>query len=109
MAFVEGGNQGAMNGTTEVTLVAAPASSTRRLVRSLVVANRDTASVTLTVQVAKAASRYTLWSGTLASGSTWNCDTVMVLDATDESIVAKLGGVVATTNPDFHSSYADAS
>lgn len=108
MAFTEGSGQGAMNGTTEVTIVAAPAASTRRLVRSLTVANRDSSAVTLTVMVAKGASRYWLWSGTLASGHTWHCDSVLVLDATDESIVAKIGGAPATTNPDFHSSYADA-
>lgn len=109
MAFTEGGSNGALNGTSEVTVVAAPAASTRRLVRSMVVHNRDSAAVTLTVAVAKGASRYHLWAGTLAAGSTWHCDSVLVLDATDESVVASLGGAAATTNPDYHSSYADAS
>ena len=107
MAFVEGGNQGSLNGTTEVTVVAAPASSTRRLVRSLIVQNRDTAAVGLSVFMAKGASRYRIWYGSIAAGYTWVCDTVLVLDATDESIVASLGGAAATTNPDFNSAYAD--
>ena len=109
MAFVEGGNQGSLNGTTEVTVVAAPAASTRRLIKTVAVHNRDSAAVTLTVMVAKAASRYYLWSGSLKAGACWHCDSVLVLDATDESVVAKIGSTPATTNPDFNSSYADVS
>jgi len=109
MAFTEAGNQGSLNGTAEVTVVAAPAASTRRLIRTMAVHNRDSAVVTLTVMVAKGASRYWLWSGSLKVGACWHCDSVLVLDATDESVVAKIGGAPATTNPDFNSSYADVS
>jgi hypothetical protein len=40
--FTEGANDGALNGTSEVTLVAAPAASTRRTIKSITVENKDT-------------------------------------------------------------------
>lgn len=48
-SFVEGSTDGALNGTSDVTLVAAPASSTRRVIKSLTISNRDTAPVTITL------------------------------------------------------------
>jgi len=48
--FTEGSTDGALNGTTPVTLAAAPASSTRRTIKSLTIQNRDTAAVTVTLQ-----------------------------------------------------------
>lgn len=107
MAFTPGNNQGSLNGTTPVTLVAAPGAATQRLVRSISIQQRDTAAVTLTVRHLKGASTYQLWSGTLQPGDTWTDETTYVLDATDESITAVLSGAAATTNPDFISSYAD--
>ncbi len=47
--FTEGANDGAFNGTSQVTLVSAPAASTRRVIKSLTIKNRDTAAVTITI------------------------------------------------------------
>lgn len=107
MAFVEGGNAGALSGTTEVVAVAAPVALTRRIVRTLVVHNRDTAPVGLIVASAKGAARRRIAAPLLKAGATWNCTDVFVLGATDESIVLSLAAPPATANPDFHSTYAD--
>ena len=48
-AFTEGATDGALNGTSSVTLVAAPASSTRRAIKTITIENKDTAPVTITV------------------------------------------------------------
>lgn len=42
---------GASNGTTDVTMVAAPVPGARRMVRSIAIYNKDTASATVTVQM----------------------------------------------------------
>lgn len=105
--FTPGSNEVSLNGTTPVTLVAAPAASIQRMVRSISIQQRDTAAVTLTVRILKGATTRQLWAGTLQPGDTWIDDTVRVLDATDESITAVLSGAPATTNPDVQASYAD--
>ena len=73
-AFTEGANDGALNGTTSVTLVAAPAASTRRVIRSITIENRDTAAVTLTISYNNAATLRTIAKVTLNVGDTWTTD-----------------------------------
>ena len=110
MAFTEGSSDGALNGTTEVALVAAPASSTRRIVKSASVHNRDNAAVTLTVRYKSASGTRVLWAGTLQVGDTWQLDgEVLILDATTKSLAAVLAGAPTTTQPDFVCAYADVS
>ena len=69
--LTEGANDGTMNGTTPVTFVAAPAASTRRIVKSITIQNRDTAPVILTVRYVSAGGTRQIWSGTLAVNDTW--------------------------------------
>jgi hypothetical protein len=109
MAFVEGSNDGTLNSVTQVTLVAAPAAATRRIVRYLSVQNRNNASVVLTVRFVNGANVRQLWSGTLLDGDTWEFGEdgqVIVLDATTKSVAAVLAGA-PTTQPDFTAHYAD--
>ena len=73
-AFTEGSNDGALNGTSSVTLVAAPASSTRRVVKNITIENKDTAAVTLTISYNNAATLRTIAKVTLAVGDTWTTD-----------------------------------
>ncbi len=47
--FTEGSSDSALNGASDVTVVAAPAASTRRIIKSLNIQNCDTAPVTVTV------------------------------------------------------------
>lgn len=58
------------NGTTEVTLVAAPAASTDRLVDFISVFNEDTITHTVTVRFDANATQYTLFEAELQSGET---------------------------------------
>jgi hypothetical protein len=72
--FVEGSSDGALNGTTQVTLVASPAASTRRLIKSIFIENRDTASVTITVTLNNNGTLRNIAKVTLAVGDTWSTD-----------------------------------
>lgn len=70
-AFTEGSTDGALNGTSAVTLVAAPAAATRRVVKSITIENKDTANVTITVSYNNNATLRTVAKVTLVPGDTW--------------------------------------
>lgn len=72
--FTEGANDGALNGTSPVTLVPAPGVSTRRIVKGITIENRDTASVTVTVSYDNNGTLRTIAKVTLAVGDTWTTD-----------------------------------
>lgn len=73
-AFTEGATDGALNGTNSVTLVAAPASSTRRAIKTITIQNRDTAAVTVTVSYNNNSTLRTIAKVTLQVGDTWTID-----------------------------------
>lgn len=67
--FTPGTNHGTTNGTTAVTLVAAPAGSTQRQVKWLSIYNNDTDPSYLTVRLNHNNADYrTLWKGVLVPG-----------------------------------------
>jgi len=70
-SFTEGASDGTLNGTTAVTVVSSPASSTRRVVNTITVENTDTAAVTITVGYVNGANTRTLAKVTLQVGDTW--------------------------------------
>lgn len=72
--FTEGANDGAFNGTSQVTLVSAPAASTRRVIKSLTIENRDTAAVTITISYNNNSTLRSIARVTLAVGDTWTTD-----------------------------------
>lgn len=72
--FVEGATDGALNGTSSVTLVAAPAASTRRVIKELNIQNRDTAPVTITVQYNDNGTLRNIAVVTLAVNDRWTTD-----------------------------------
>lgn len=69
--FTEGEKDGTLNGTTAVTIVAAPSAGFRKIIREIVIFNTDTAAVTLTVRINVSGTFRTLWSGSLAVGASW--------------------------------------
>lgn len=73
-AFTEGSNDGTLNGTTSVTLVSAPSSSTRRLVKSIYITNTDSVAVGITVYFNNNGTLRTIAKVTLAVGDTWSLD-----------------------------------
>lgn len=75
-SLTEGSTDGALNGTTPVTLVAAPASSTRRVIKSISIQNKDSASVTLTISYDNNGTARQLAKVTLAENDTWTTDGV---------------------------------
>jgi hypothetical protein len=107
MAFAMGGQEGALNGTTPVTVVTAPSSGNRRDVRGISITNKDTAAITVTISKNKASTLRRLYRETLAVDETLVYDKVVVLDATDESVEAVMSGAAATTNPDFDAAFGE--
>jgi hypothetical protein len=72
--FVEGASDGALNGTSSATLVAAPASSTRRVIKSITIENKDTAPVTVTISYDNNGTLRVIAKVTLQVGDTWTTD-----------------------------------
>jgi hypothetical protein len=70
-SFTEGASDGVLSGTTPVTVVSAPASSTRRIVNTITVENNDTAAVTITVGYVNGANTRVIAKVTLQVGDTW--------------------------------------
>ena len=58
--FVEGASDGALNGAADVTIISAPAASTRRVVKQITIENKDT--------------QRTIAKVTLNVGDTWTTD-----------------------------------
>ena len=72
--FTEGASDGVLTGTTPVTVIASPASSTRRIINKLYVENTDSAAVTLTIGYVNGANTRVLAKVTLQVGDTWSSD-----------------------------------
>jgi hypothetical protein len=103
MASTPIANEGLTNSTTPVTVLAAPAASTQRVVprNGVNVVNRDTVNVTLTLSKNKGGTLYSLAVVTLATLEMYTYPGVIVLDATNESVELVLGGAVTTSQPSF--------
>lgn len=109
MAFIEVGNEGSLNGTTAVDVVSSPGASTRRLVSNVKFNNIDTATVTVILLKYKGGTTYEIARETLQVNEHWEYDSLIVCDATDEKVQAKMSGAAATTNPTFDIAAGDAS
>ena len=72
--FTEGSSDGVLNGTTQVTLVASPAASTRRLIKTIYIENNDTVANTITVTYKNNGTLRNIVKVTLAVGDTWSTD-----------------------------------
>lgn len=66
--FTEGGTDLVSNGTTPVTVVASPAASTRRIVKTITVYNSDTGAVTATLNYVSSGGTRIISKATLAVG-----------------------------------------
>jgi hypothetical protein len=73
-AFTEGSSDGVLNGSTQVTLVASPAASTRRLVKTIYIENSDTVANTITVTYNNNGTLRNIVKVTLQVGDTWSTD-----------------------------------
>jgi hypothetical protein len=107
--FSQESADGTLAGTTEVTIISAPASGVRRIVRSIVIHNRNNADVLLTVAVKNGVNNRIIFSATLETGDTFEFgdSDELFLNSTSKSVIAYLSAI-PTTNPDFMSSWSDA-
>jgi hypothetical protein len=101
--FVEGSSDGALNGTTQVTMVASPASSTRRLIKTIYVENGDTAPVTITVTLNNSGTLRTIAKVTLQVGDTWSTDGTTDTNGNLKTIIGSVNlssvtGILSGTN-----------
>ena len=72
--FTEGASDGTLNGTSTVTMVASPAASTRRIIKSINIQNTDTAQITVTVGYYNGTNTRVIAKVTLNVGDTWTTD-----------------------------------
>ena len=72
--FVEGASDGALSGTSDVTVVSAPASGYRRIIKYITIENKDTAAVTIIVKYDNNGTQRTIAKVTLNVGDTWTTD-----------------------------------
>ena len=72
--FVEGASDGALNGTSDVTVIAAPAAGYRRIIKGITIENKDTAPVTLTIKYDNNGTQRVIAKVTLSVGDTWTTD-----------------------------------
>lgn len=72
--ITERATDGALNGSTDVSVVPAPTGSNRRVVKDITIYNGDTAAVTLFVKYDNNATQSTIAKVTLAVGDTWTTD-----------------------------------
>lgn len=72
--FTEGASDGALSGTSDVTVVSAPASGYRRIIKGIFIENKDTAAVTITVKYDNGTNQRTIAKVTLNVGDTWTTD-----------------------------------
>mgnify|MGYP001163362762 CR=1 FL=1 len=112
MAFSESNSYGDLNGTSPVTVVAAPASGTRRIVVAGSIYNNDTAAVTVTLRIKKTAdsSAYIIAKVILQAGESLYVqrdDTIVLTSA--ESLECVLAGAITTAQPQYRFAFGDAS
>lgn len=81
------------NGTNAVTLVAAPVSSTQRIVDFLTIYNADTINATITVRFNANGTVYILFKATLASG-----ETLVFQEGQGFSVLANSGAIKHSIN-----------
>jgi len=97
-SFTEGANDGVLNGTTAVTVVSAPAASTRRIINTITVENNDTAVVTITVGYLNTASTRVIVKVTLQIGDTWTTNGAYDTNGNLKQSGTSSGGGASITN-----------
>ena len=110
--FGELSSDGQLNGTTPVTIVAAPGTGVRRIVKTIHIQNSDTDALNLVLWVRNGASDRILFDGILYRYDTLqvgDSGEIIILDSTDKSIMAKTTTPAASQDLYFVAAYADAS
>ena len=106
------GNEGPTNGTTKVTILAAPGANKQRVVPANGVSfyNADSVAHVYTVQKLKNATTTIVWvSASTAAGATVLMPKKTTLDAIDESLEAVVDANLTTTESTFDVSAGECS
>jgi len=88
VAFTEGELDGALNSANPVTIVAAPASGTRRIVRSVIIYNADTAAITITMRINNNGTYRILYKQTISPGDSFDWPSGIVAYGIDPTLYA---------------------
>lgn len=73
----EGSTDGAFNSTTDVTIVAAPAASTRRIVKDICIHNLDSVVQEFIIKFDNNGTERVIWKGTIAADAVWYLSRVL--------------------------------
>lgn len=104
-----GSNNGAFDGTNEITLVDAPAVDIQRIIKTISVYNRDDQPVTLTISLEDTGGATSIIRIiTLQPGDiTEICPPLQVLDSVDKTIIGVMSGAANADDPEFEAAYVD--
>jgi hypothetical protein len=72
--FTEAASDGSLTGASDATVVSAPASGYRRIIKKIFIENKDTAAVTITVKYDNNGTQRNIVKVTLQVGDTWSTD-----------------------------------
>lgn len=72
--FVEKASDGALNGTSDVTIVAAPTTGFRRIIKKITIENKNSSTVVLTVKYDNNGTQRTIAKVTLNPQDTWSLE-----------------------------------
>jgi hypothetical protein len=96
--FTEGAFDGVTNSTTTVTMVASPAASTRRIIKSINIQNTDTVSATVTVGYVNGANTRILAKVTLSAGDTWTTDATFDFNGQIKYVIGSVNAATQLIN-----------
>jgi hypothetical protein len=96
--FTEGAFDGVTNSTTTVTMVASPAASTRRIIKSINIQNTDTVSATVTVGYVNGANTRILAKVTLSAGDTWTTDATFDFSGQIKYVIGSINAATQLIN-----------
>jgi hypothetical protein len=107
--MADGSNDGTTNSTTAVTVIAAPAASTTRMIpaRSVSLYNADTVAMAGKFRLNNNGTFRVIKAFEIPVGETWVNDNYISLDATTKSIEIILDAAITTTQGDWVSKHRD--
>lgn len=109
MSFLEGSNDGVISDSPS-DVVSAPDAGLRRIVKTMIIFNADSAAVELNICFNNNGTNRFLWKGPLDVGETYEFGAtgeIIVLDSPLKKIIAFITNPATTVGPDFTTSYAD--
>lgn len=97
--FVEGSSDGQITSSTPTTIIAAPASSTRRVIKTINLYNAGSYSEIVTLAIVNGANTRVIVKITIAPGVTWTSDDLITYTSSISSTVVSFRNVLI--NGDF--------